>query len=140
MESTKLYSENIEELQKNIESASKHTGDLKLELLKHYLVNYIIYVNLSEEEQKDSPVCEKLTTISILLEKLCQMDKKIKVLDPKRVVDRRMMRNKDDKKKKPQSKTPMPKYKRKSEQLREKNKIKQDPNINIIKSKSNKIN
>jgi hypothetical protein len=140
MEQTKLYSEDIEKLQNDVENASKRTGDIKLELLQHYLINYIIYVNLSEEEQKDSPVYEKLSTISVLLEKLGQMDKKIKVIDPRRMADRRMMRNKDDTKKKPQSTTPMAKYKRKSEQLREKTKIKANPNINVKKSKSNKFN
>lgn len=139
MENTKLYSENIDNLENEIAEAQNIADNAKLELLKHYLLNYILYVNMDEQESKESPVLEKLTEISILLSKLEAMNKKIKTIGTVRIVDRKMMVNKVGVVKK-KSTTPFLKYKNKSEQLKKKIEVKEDKNINVKKHKSTKLN
>lgn len=139
MGKAELYSEDVEKIQRDIADAAECLHTAKLELLKHYLVNYILYENLQSSERKDSPIREKLTSISVLLDKAVAMEKKIEVCTPHRIADRQMMRNKDDTKKKPQSTTPKMKYRRNAERLADRTKAREDPNINVKKSKSNKF-
>ncbi len=138
MDETKLYSENIDELKNEIQQAKNFADTTKLELLKHYLINYILFINLSDEEAKDSPIFEKLTEISILLGKVNQMTSKIDKIESNREVNRVMMRNKT-RKNKGASTTPALKFKKKSEDLKRKIEIKEDKNINVKKSKSTNL-
>lgn len=139
MDPNPLYSEDINMIQQEIKAAESDSLDIKYQLLKHYLLNLILYDNLETADRKESPITGMLTRLSILLEKLRVMQKKIECQSTRRIVDRQMMRNKDDTKRKPQSTTPRLKYKRNAERLAKRIQVEHDPNIDVKKSKSNKF-
>lgn len=141
-QSGNFYSEDLAKIQDEIRKTTDSASNIKNRLLKHYLVNYILYLELEEEDRKNSAIAEKLTVISILLEKLNNMQNKIETINPLRVhsankVDRQMMRNKDDSKKKTASANPRMKYKNNCEKLMERTKVEEDPNVIVKKSKKN---
>lgn len=135
-----LFSKNIEAVEREINKALSKAQDTKVELLKHYLLNLILYLNLSEDEQNDSPIKEKLTTISILLDKLRQMEDKTNSISLKRVVDKKMMKNKGESDKSKNRLPPQEKYRKNAEKQKERTKKEDDFNINTKKSKKNNFN
>lgn len=118
---------------------SKAASECKVELLKHYLLNYILYLNLPRGEAEDSPIKEKLLKISILLDKADSMERSVKKVDANRLVDGRMMKN-DPKRGGSKSKNPRKKFKINSEKLKERTKAREDYNIDAKNSKLNKFN
>lgn len=138
MNDAELHTTDIDRIQEEIAQASGSVDRSRCALLKHYLLNYILYENVPEDEREDSPIREKLTTISILLEKLKTMEKKVEVLSHRRTVDRQMMRNRNDALKKP-AVAPMERHKRGAERLMERTKQRADPNINARKQKARKL-
>lgn len=127
----------IEDLNKELENAKNAKNTTKIELLKHYLLNFILYSNLNEEEKSESPIKEKLLKIAILLEKLIQMEGKLTNIDVKRVADEKMIKKKSnhhDSK----NVTPGKKFRVNSEKLKERTKPKEDFNIKTKNNTKNK--
>lgn len=131
MKNDELLFDSIEKIENEL---SITTNQCKVDLLKHYLLNFILYLNLSEENKEDSPIKEKLLKISILLDKINLMENNIKSVDSERVVDDKMMSNKPKNIKK-NTKNPRNKFKINSEKLKERTKPKEDFNINIKNNK-----
>lgn len=118
---------NVEEINNEIELSKNSCNLLKEELLKHYLINFILYLN--DKESVD--IKSELLKISVLLEKLNQMEKKLNFADGKRLVTLEMMKNKKSKK----SVTSGEKFKNNYKKLQDK--INNESNK---KHKSNKFN
>lgn len=135
----KFYTEDIEGLEGEIKAAESTASTLKCNILRHYLLNYILYVNTPEEERADVPVRAKLTELSVLLDKITQMEKKIQTVDTRRLVDRRVLRNKDDSEKSHKRSTPIEKNKKRAERVLHKTRAKEDPNICAGTKKSKKF-
>lgn len=122
----------VESLIQELENAKDSKNKLKIELLRHYLLNFILYSNLSEDEKSDSPIKEKLLRISILLEKLVQMEGKLSNVDAKRIVEDRMIKRKSNSHNS-KTTTPGKKFRINSENLKERTKTKDDFNIKFKK-------
>lgn len=131
---TELQSMTLENVLQEVEGAKNSKNQTKVELLRHYLLNFILYSNLPEDQKNDSPIKEQLLKISILLEKLVAMEGKLANVDTKRVLDDRMLKRKSNHK---DSKTTTPgkKFRINSENQKERTKPKEDFNI---KTKSKK--
>lgn len=134
MKPESLETVTVEEIQEQISQAENTASSMKLELLRHYLVNFILYTNLDDECKEDSPIREKLLKIAILLEKLVAMENKIQMIDPRRVLDERMLKKKNRESKKS---TPGKKFRINSENQRERTKLKEDYNIKVKNKKMN---
>lgn len=96
MAEKKMFFEGVEKISTEIELSLKRAESLKCELLKHYLLNYILYINNKTREDYDDEfnvIKDELLRISILLEKLVNMEKKIQVIDSRRVISDEMMKN-----------------------------------------------
>ena len=124
----------VENIIDELEITKNTKNQTKLDLLKHYLLNFILYSNLNDDEKVDSPIREKLLKISILLEKLVQMEGKLSNVDSKRVIEERMTKR-NNKHRNSKSATPGKKFRLNSESLRERTKPKEDLNIRFKKSK-----
>lgn len=98
-DSKNLPIESFEEITDRLENTK---NKCEIELLKHYAINYILY--LSSEKKEDSPMKEKLLKIGILLDR-CRTMKKKEVKNPRK------------------------KFKENSEKLKERTKPKEDFNI-----------
>ncbi|KAI5178369.1 hypothetical protein PAEPH01_2551 [Pancytospora epiphaga] len=131
-----LYTD-LDKILEDLNIASQNIDKTRSALLKHYLLHYILYINMNDDDKEESPVQEKLTTISILLEKLRTIEKKMEVLSSRRGVDRQMMRNKNDALKAP-TVAPIERRKRGAEKLLERTKKKVDPNMDF-KKKTRKL-
>lgn len=134
MSCSEILIEDIDGIKKRIQQALSEAKLIKVELLKHYLLNYILYIN-TQSQSDDSPIKEKLLRISVLLEKLASMEKKIVSVDPKRVVDKQMMKNRGGVSKKPTN--PRKRFKARSDKLKART-TKYDE-IDTQKLKSNKF-
>jgi hypothetical protein len=126
----------VEELSKDIEALKKMKNGLKVELLQLYLVNFILYSNLDDENKNESPIKDTLLEIVILIEKLVSLESKMDIIDVKRVLDDRMMKKKSTHNNS-KTVTPAKKFKINSEKQRERTKPKEDYNIKA-KSKPKK--
>lgn len=73
MKDASLSLDSIEAINEEIQ---KTTSKYKTQLLKHYLIYYILYLNLPSDDREDSPIKEKLLKIAIVLEKINSMKKK----------------------------------------------------------------
>lgn len=138
MDDAGLYSADIGQIQEEIARASGGIDRSRCALLRHYLLNYILYENTPVEEREDSPILERLTAISILLERLKAMEKKVEVLSHRRTVDRQMMRNRNDALKKPTA-APMERRRRGAERLMERTRQRADPNINVKRRRARRL-
>lgn len=135
MAHSELLFENVEDIKKRIQQALSEAKTTKVELLKHYLLNYILYLN-AQDQTDDSPIKEKLLKISVLLEKLVSMEKKMASVDPRRIVDEKMMKNEKNTNKK--STNPRKKFRASFDKLKERT-VKYGE-ADLDKSKSNKFN
>ncbi|KAI5148827.1 hypothetical protein ENBRE01_0555 [Enteropsectra breve] len=134
-----LIQTSIDVANKQLEEAMQRCDSLKVKVLQRYVLMMILYKNLSEEEREDSPITEELSRVSALLRKLAIMENKIERMPVDRAIDEKMMRNKNNSKRKLQSSNPRTKYKRNAEKLSERTKTKADFNIDGEK-KSRKMN
>ncbi|ELA41384.1 uncharacterized protein VICG_01625 [Vittaforma corneae ATCC 50505] len=121
-----------------VQELSKATNECKVELLRHYLLNYILYLELPSDEAEDSPIKEKLLKISVLLDKVNSMEKNAEKVSGDRTVDEKMMKNKP-KACHLKSKNPRKKFKINSEKLKERTKAKDDYNIDTRNGRSSKF-
>lgn len=96
MEKDGIYSEKIEKIQKDILKASSQAQTVKLELLKHYLTDLVLYKNLPDFGKTESPIRVTLTKLSILLEKLVKMESKINSMDSRQVLKAQLMKTKNN--------------------------------------------
>lgn len=135
MAHSELLFEDVDDIKKKIQQALSETKATKVELLKHYLLNYILYLN-AQDQTDDSPIKEKLLKISVLLEKLVSMEKKIVSVDPKRIADKKMMKNEKSTNKK--STNPRKKFRASFDKLKER--VTNYDEADFDKSKSNKFN
>lgn len=87
----------------------KATSSTRVDLLKHYLLNFILLMNLPREKL-DTPIREKLLKISVLL------DRTSVVRDEIEKEDRRVV---EDVKRRPRTVGPREKFRRSSERQRE---------------------
>ncbi|CAD26668.1 hypothetical protein [Encephalitozoon cuniculi GB-M1] len=133
--------------------------DVKSDLLSVYLMNLVLYKEMSEEDRSGSPVEEMLAKVTILLEKICSMERKAEALartpqdsedrgdkreessaeDEKRVITDKMKRNRFVKKRKAEDRIPRLKYKNKARRLAERAEVKCDRNIDASKPSFNKF-
>lgn len=156
----KIYSLNTEEVEEEIDkiesSVSNEILEVKHDLLSVYLMNLILYNKLEEGQRTENPITEMLIKTSVLLEKICLMEKKADLVikstkqnevppvkyeeGKKRVITDEMMKNKFvTKKRKVEDRNPRLKYKNKAKKLAEKAEIKYDNNIDTKKTKTNKF-
>jgi len=122
-------SQKPEEIQKEIEDAREEADSVREELLRHYLVNLILYINLEKDAKETSAVGEALQRLTFLLEKIMVMKKKLENSDTRRIASRQMMKNKDSYSSAPPKANPKQKNKKK-EDIREK-RAKKNPDYNI---------
>lgn len=95
LNNTQLKYDSVEKITAELKAAAADAQEIKIQLLKHYLLNFILYINHSENSEEDvSPIEEELLRVSILLEKLNNMEKKIMTADTKRLATEEMVRNK----------------------------------------------
>jgi len=95
LKNIQLKYDSVEKITAELKAAAADAQEIKIQLLKHYLLNFILYINNSESSEEDaSPIEEELLRISILLEKLNNMEKKIMTADTKRLATEEMVRNK----------------------------------------------
>lgn len=134
MSCNEVFFEDVDSIKKKIQHAISEAKSVKVELLKHYLLNYILYIN-SQNQSNDSPIKEKLLRIAVLLEKLANMEKKIVSVDPRRVVDNQMMKNRKGVNKK--STNPGRRFRAGSEKLKER--MTKHDETDPRKSRSNKF-
>lgn len=161
----KFYSKDIGFVEKEINatraSVSNEILEIKSDLLSVYLMNLVLYNKMEEKERMGSPVTEMLIKTSILLEKVCSMEKKAEMTieaasrsgnvetskpavneeeGSKRVISEEMMRNKCVvRKRKVEDRNPRLKRRNKAKKLAEKMEIKHDGNIDIKKTTANKF-
>ncbi len=124
-----LVFEDVEAINNEIKKAIEKSNELKIELLRHYLLNYILYLN----DKESLEIKNELLRISILLEKLITMEKKLNFADGRRLLTTEMMKNK----KKSNSKTSGKKFSDNYKKLKDKMESKDD---SVKKAKSNKFN
>lgn len=132
--------EKISALECEISQAKENALYVREELLKHYLISYILFANLTEEEKEISPIKEELLRLSILLEKVQNMNRKLERGNTRRVITKEMEKGIKKIKRSAES-NPRIKYKKNAERLLERTAIKEDYNINAGKtSKKSKHN
>ncbi|KHN69802.1 hypothetical protein CWI42_052070 [Ordospora colligata] len=154
----KIYSEDVKFVSENLNAAracvSNEILGIKCDLLSVYLMNLVLYKELSEEEKVGSPITEMLLKTNILLEKVCQMEKRAMNANgstsaieveantedqKRRVISEEMKRNKFVKKRKFEDRNPKLKYRNKAKKLAEKAEIKHDGNIDVKKNGGSKL-
>lgn len=67
--------DNIDDIKNAIKEAQIKSQGLKFEILKHYLLNYLLYKKLSENEKNNSSVINRLKECTILYKKLLEIEK-----------------------------------------------------------------
>jgi len=133
MKSQELPFDSVESINTEI---LQTTRKCRLQLLKHYLLYYILYLNSPVEERDDSPMKEKLLKIAIVLEKTSSMKSSAKLgAQPKkedraaekkpadRIIDGRMTKGKGV------PVNPRKKFRKNSEKQSSRTKRKADYNI-----------
>ncbi|ADM11601.1 uncharacterized protein Eint_051540 [Encephalitozoon intestinalis ATCC 50506] len=159
----KFYSEDIKSVSCDLDEArssiQNEVLDVKSDLLSVYLMNLVLYKEMDSEDRKGSPVEEMLSKTSILLEKICAIERRAGSLgevpqseenkgsveeeDPaeegKRTITDKMKKNKFVKKRKAEDRIPRLKYKNKARKLAEMAEIKHDGNIDTKKPSFNKF-
>lgn len=112
---------------------------VRAELLRHYLVNLILLENLPEDERESSPIADQLARLSVLLEKLALLKKKLEK-PAHRPVTREMERGlRVDKRSRKSSAVPRMKYQRNAERQRERVAVKEDFNIDSGNGKEKRL-
>ncbi len=156
----KIYSEDVKFVSENLNAAraciSNEILGIKSDLLSVYLMNLVLYKEMSEEERIGSPITEMLLKTSILLEKVCQMEKRARKVsesrdtveveveanveeEKRRVISEEMKRNKFVKKRKHEDRNPKLKYRNKARKLAEKAEVRHDGNIDVKKNGGSKL-
>lgn len=159
----KIYSDDIKRVASDLDAARASVQseilEIKSDLLSVYLMNLVLYKEMSEEDRVGSPVVEMLGRTSILLEKICLMEKKADAQgrvpleegsgqpkketateDDKRVITEEMKRNKFVKKKrKAEDRIPRLKYRNRAAKLAERAEAKHDGNIDGSKGGGNRF-
>ncbi|KAG5859769.1 hypothetical protein KMI_05g09540 [Encephalitozoon hellem] len=160
----KFYGDDIksvsDDLNRARSSAQNEILDIKSDLLSVYLMNLVLYKEMDEEDRAGSPVEEMLAKTSILLEKICYMERKASDAaklslsdgyegyrekggsseDEKRTITDKMKKNKFVKKRKAEDRIPRLKYKNKARKLSEMSEVRHDGNIDTKKPSFNKFN
>ncbi|KAL6122813.1 hypothetical protein NUSPORA_00071 [Nucleospora cyclopteri] len=103
----------VEKIQNEIKEASLHAKTLKVEILKHFLLNFCLLENTPESEREFSPIKEKLGECTILYKKLLEIEKGFVNIEKERKVVGDIKRNKKFSSKNANSLNPKAKYKRK---------------------------
>lgn len=67
--------DNIDDIKNAIKEAQIKSQGLKFEILKHYLLNYLLYKKLPENEKNNSPIINRLKECTILYKKLLEIEK-----------------------------------------------------------------
>lgn len=154
----KIYSEDIASVEQELSSTRSRVSntilEVKSDLLSVYLMNLVLYSKLAEEERRDSPITEMLVKTTILLEKICQMEKKADIViktatqepreekrsDGKRAITEEMMRNKFvARKRKIEDRNPRLKHKNKAKKLAEQAQVRDDGNIDTKRPKTSRF-
>lgn len=135
---TKFDEISVEEMNEKINNSKKESSEIKIALLRHYLVNLILYQNVPYDDRDDSPIKQKLLEICILLDKLQMIESKISSFDPHRIVEDRMMKEKS-KSAHLKTSNPKKKFRINSENQKERTKPKEDYNIDVKSSKAKRF-
>lgn len=128
----KLSLDSVEVIVELFESCQEEWQE---ELLKHYLLNFILYLNMQAIEREKTPIKKTLLKIEHMLENAAIL---VKNTPEYRIVDSRIMKNKV-REKKGKSKTPRQKFKNNSKKLNERTKKKEDYSIDFEVKKSSKF-
>ncbi|KAM0681728.1 hypothetical protein GINT2_000242 [Glugoides intestinalis] len=131
---SKISFDSVEAVVKLFESCQEEWQE---ELVKHYLLNFILYLDLEDMDRDKSPIKKTLLKIEGMLQNAVILVKDASSSE-NRLVDLRIMKT-QVRKKKGKSKTPRQKFKNNSEKLNERTKKKDDYSIDFEVKKSSKF-
>ena len=107
----------VESIKEAIKEAEFKSKGLKVEILKHYLLNYSIYNTSDKNTEINDKALERLKECTILFKKLLEIERSFGAGDVERKITDNLNKNKKFKNKKKQN--PRLKYKNKANKQKE---------------------